>query len=190
MNRSHVQMPTLLTLVLFAVPGCTSSALGTTTYYAPALDQRGERVAYLKRLAYLHATTVAPIGQRLDFKEDRLFLCQMERDLTGEICIHEWPLPLEKASTSNKGEIEARVAWADSHIQYWIRLSYFGPTALGVPDPNREGTPARILTNAPSDKVFHVEPNQLGWRVVLDREPNRFAFPIDNKIIIERVERP
>jgi len=193
-RRVAVTCIALTTISIATNAGCPGGAgfQSHTIYYAPVLSADGNEIAYLKRLTrHRRDPSGGPFGGigRMEFAEDRLFLCVARRDGTDESCEEHWDLPLEKASPHTMGSIHAELEWSGPRILYRICLFRFDPPPAHV--PCRAGNSAKegfeISNLSPGQPAPENVPSAL-WQVRLDPDPNTIAVPTDNKVIVEPSE--
>ena len=182
---------TALITISIATTGCPGLLGGEshTTYYAPVVSADDNQIAYLKRLTrHRREPGGWPFGGigRMEFSEDRLFLCIARRDGTDESCEEHWDLPLNKASPHTMGSIEAELGWSGSRLRYRICLFRFDPPPRHVPclagNSSKEGFELSNLS--PGQSARESMASAL-WQARLDPDPNTIAVPTDNEIIVE-----
>jgi len=180
MRKTHnIKLVFSISFSWILLSGCTNSLI---TYYDPVLSSDGKTLAYLKRESCFESNPTF-WGTSLNFSKDVLYLCTSSRFRKKEQCLEEWSLPLEKLTTSVKGSIYGSLGWEDNNLLYHIELVGW-PTGDQIPG---EGGIAvkQIITNLDSGQRIPVGNQNKEWKVLVDPDPEKYAYPISNKILME-----
>lgn len=177
--KSRFVILSFVFVVLFS--GCSETK---TTYYNPVLSPDGEQIAYLKRVTrYRYKSGLGFFGGSYDFSKDTLHLCISSRSDREENCIDKWDLPLEKLTTSTTGTIRGRLVWVGQNLLYEISLRDW---ATKGQEPGQGGiAETNIITNVATGQGFPEIDITSHLTVRVEPDPLKYAFPIDNKIIVE-----
>jgi hypothetical protein len=111
-------------------------------------------------------------------------LADVDRGTGNERCLKEWQLPLEKLTESISGTIKAQLVWAGEDILYHISLR--GWASEGQQPGQRGTATTQIITNLAEGEKLPEMAASSQWSVRVEPNPCKYAFPIDNNIIVEK----
>ena len=163
-----------------------------TTYYSPVFSYDGNEIAYVKRISrFTSETTGFGLQDKLTFREEQLMVCKNNLNQKDERCIEQWALPLKKANEFSKGSIKVLLNWGNNDLKYRIRLIRFNfdECEIDVPDKDYGSGPEKVITNIEFDEeIKHGPTIHDSLMIKVDVNPEKFAFPVENKIVIMAVQ--
>lgn len=164
------------------------------TYYSPVFSSNGNEIAYVKRISrFTSETKGLGLQDKLTFREDQLMVCKNNLNQKDERCVELWDLPLKKVNEFSKGSIKVILGWEDKDLKFRIRLIRFNFDVweIGVPGKDYGSGPERVIANVERDEeIKYGFTTHDSLMIKVDLNPEKYAFPVNNKIVIISVQIP
>lgn len=182
------QLSLMLSFFLPNVIACEALRTTVETHHAPAFNRDGGQIAYLVRRTQSHHTTgIGFFGGQYTFMRDELTLYTADpKRLRRRSELARWQLPLLKVTASNTGRIDGVLDWSQEKLRY--RITFSGFDFSDWPPSDLDDRPLfRVSSNVPKGTPLNHGPTSAeGIRVSLSKDPQIYAYPISNRILVER----